>query len=120
MGANTVDTAMPRVRSITNCSSTPDWYKRVAAVALKKIGTKDFHFSLYTFKRLLCTYLIAALSDNLLVATYALLLSKLVRHCHLRDPRDLESPRALSSALGTLQPRALGDSKSRRSFGFSV
>ena len=46
---------------------------------------------MYTFKRLLCTYLIAALSDNLLVATYALLLSKLVRHCHLRDPRDLES-----------------------------
>ena len=32
----------------------------------------DFHFFLYTFKRLLCTYLIAALSDNLLVATYAL------------------------------------------------
>ena len=61
----------------------------------------DFHFFLYTFKRLLCTYLIAALSDNLLVATYALLLSKLVRHCHLRDPRDLESPRALSSALAT-------------------
>ena len=28
----------------------------------------------------LCTYLIAALRDNVLVATYALLLSKLVRH----------------------------------------
>ena len=68
----------------------------------------------YTFKRLLCTYIIAALSDNLLVATYALLLFKLVRHRNLRDPRDLEFPRALSSAgpslpLGTLQPRALWD-----------
>ena len=43
------------------------------------------------------TYLVA----ELLVATYALLLSKLVRHCHLWDLRDLESPRALSSALAT-------------------
>ena len=45
--------------------------------------------------------IIASLSDNLLVAAYTLLLSKLVRHYHLRDPRDLESTQALSSALAT-------------------
>ena len=51
-------------------------------------------------------YLIAALRDNLLVV---LLLSKLVRHCHLRDLGDLESQGplvvpSLHSGSGVLQP----------------
>ena len=49
-------------------------------------------------------YLIAALRDNLLVV---LLLSKLVRHCHLRDLGDLESQGlvlSLCSGSGVLQP----------------
>ena len=55
-----------------------------------QVGVNSFYIAI---KWLLCTctYLIAALRDNLLVAMHALLLYKLVRHCHLQNPRDLES-----------------------------
>ena len=66
------------------------------------------------FKWLLCTYLLNNYNNNLLVATYTLLVSKLVKPCDLRD---LESPFAISRALALHTHEAtaegLRDSKSR-------